>query len=354
MAGSLPRSRLALGALRGVLAGLLAVGGACAPDGAAPLGPLVHAAEPSPERTSLLALVRERIAAEDWLTAQQALVDWGKRHGEDGEILSLLSLVSRKRGDVASAVAFGERATQAAPGSSDAHLQYARALGEKMRAAGALSAMASLGSFKEELRRARELDPANLDARTDEIVFHLIAPGIAGGSKAKGLTLAQELVALDRALGEPLHVWALSANDRTDEAIETARASLAADPSNRRLRQSLARLYAEEERTDEALAEYEALLAGEEDALAYEARYQLARTLLQAEREPERALAALERYVEGAPASGELPPKAAAWWRIGMAHEALGDEDAARTAYETALGLDPGFEQAREALEELD
>lgn len=348
---SLPAGRASLVAALG-LAAALALG--CAESEPAPLGPLVHAAEPSAERTRLLSEVRALVASEDWERAHAALVAWAEREGEDGEVLSLLSLVARMRGDVEGALSFGERATVAAPDSSDAHLQYGRALGEKMRRAGMLGAMASLGDFKDALQRARELDPANLEARSDEIAFHLIAPGIAGGSEERGLELAHELMALDRERGLPLLVWALSTNDETELAIETARAELAQHPENRRLGLTLARLYAEEERLDEALALYEELLQGERDATWYDALYQLARARIVAEREPERALEALQQYVAGAPAAPELPPKAGAWWRIGQAHELLDDPDAARAAYETALSLDPDFEQASDALDELD
>lgn len=320
----------------------------------APVHAAAHAAGPSAERTRFLAEVRALVASEDWEGAHTALAARAAQEGEDGEVLSLLSLVARMRGDVEGALDFGERATSAAPDSSDAHLQYCRALGQKMQRGGMLAAMGSLGDFRDALDRARELDPANLDARGDEIAFHLIAPGIAGGDREQGLELARELTALDRERGLPLYVWALSANDETELALATARAALEEDPGNRQLRLSLARLCAEEELLDEAFALWEALLEGERDRHHYEALYQLARARIQAEREPERALEALQQYVAGAPAAPELPPKAGAWWRIGQAHELLDDLDAARAAYETALSLDPDFEQASDALDALD
>lgn len=344
----------------GLLAVLAAAG--CGSGEASPpapaLGPTV-AVEPSAARSALLDEARALGRADDWPGAEAALTRWAGEHGEDGELLALLSEAARKQGDAERALAFAERAVAALPDSSDAHLQQARALAEKLRSAGVLGAMRSLGPWKEALARARALDPANLEARTDEIAFHLIAPGLVGGSKSKGLVLARELLALDEERGLPLLVWALSADGQEDEALRTAREALVARPERSKLRLTYARLL-EEDSPEEAEAQMQRIVddAGEapaeRDETYYEALYQLTRARIEAEREPERAIAMLEEYLAGAPRGDTLPPKAGAWWRIGNARELLGQDEAARAAYEAALSLDPDFERARDALEALD
>lgn len=345
----------------GGLLGFLAAPG-CGPGEAAPppppLGPAV-AIEPSAARSALIEEARALGREDDWSGAEAALTRWAGEHGEDGELLTLLSEAARKQGDTERALAFAERAVAALPDSSAAHLQQARALAEKLRSAGVLGAMRSIGPWKEALARARALDPANLEARTDEIAFHLIAPGLVGGSKERGLALARELLALDEERGLPLLVWALSADGQQDEALRTAREALEARPERRKLRMTYARLL-QEDAPAQAEAEMQRIVdeareaPGERDESYYEALYQLARGRIEAEREPERAIAMLEEYLAEAPRADQLPPKAGAWWRIGNAHELLGRNDAARAAYEAALALDPAFERARDALDALD
>ena len=66
----------------------------------------------------------------------------------------------------------------------------------------------------------------------------------------------------------------------------------------------------------------------------------------------ERAVRALTRYIERA-GSNAQPSPAAAWWRKGNALELLGKIAEAKKSYEESLRLDPGNEDAQQALEKL-
>ena len=280
---------------------------------------------------------------------------------EDGVLHTLACEAALFSGDGERATALGERAIELSPDSWEAHLQYSRALGFAMQEGGLLSAMGTIGSYKSELRRARELAPTAVDPRADEIMFLLIAPGIAGGDKQRALELAEELVELDRAKGLTMQAWALAENDDAQAALELCQGALMQDLYVPRLRTTYARLLVEDEQIDEAIAVLEAACgdAPPPDASYdvhrdhFDALYQAAKLRIVEERDPERALAHLTRYAEDAPKDRELPSRAAAWWRQGNVHELLDDPTAARSAYETSLDLDPEFEEAIEALDAL-
>lgn len=67
----------------------------------------------------------------------------------------------------------------------------------------------------------------------------------------------------------------------------------------------------------------------------------------------EAAQAALERYLQDGPVEGG-PSLAGGYWRLGMIHEHRGDVDAARSAYEQAVELNPDETGAKQALERLE
>ena len=82
------------------------------------------------------------------------------------------------------------------------------------------------------------------------------------------------------------------------------------------------------------------------------ARYQIGKIGALTGRELDLAQASLEEYLRHPPAENN-PSHAAAHWRLGMIHEHQGERELARAEYETALQLDPTFDQAKAALERL-
>lgn len=80
--------------------------------------------------------------------------------------------------------------------------------------------------------------------------------------------------------------------------------------------------------------------------------YLSARLRIVGKTDVEKALPALARYVELA--GGDAQPSiSAAWWRMGNAHELLGNSADAMKCYEKALSLDPNNEDAQVALTKL-
>jgi CubicO group peptidase (beta-lactamase class C family) len=105
-----------------------------------------------------------------------------------------------------------------------------------------------------------------------------------------------------------------------------------------------------EEKYAEALGYFGKCIQGSDPYLP--SLYQAARTRILGEFEQARAIELLDRYIELAPSNVE-PSAAAAWWRKGVVYEQLGDGAMAITSYRKSLELDPGFTNAKDALERL-
>jgi len=164
--------------------------------------------------------------------------------------------------------------------------------------------------------KAVALDPDNLDARTSRMNYYWHVPAIAGGGMDKAYAEAGEIRRRDPVRGA----------------------------------QTLADLLASEKKYPEAFAVIDGLIANDPGNMP--ARNQLGRLCAITGRQLDRGAAALQVYLGYSP-QGREPGLAAAHWRLGMIQEKRGDRDAARTEYEAALQLAPGFAMARDALAKL-
>jgi tetratricopeptide (TPR) repeat protein len=272
-----------------------------------------------------------------------------------GESLLLLTRLYNAQEDWKQGTQHGKQLVKSLPGSSDAHYQYAVALRIKMQNSSRLTGMRTIGEYKDVLARALQLDSSNLDARDEEIGFLINAPAIVGGSRDKARQRIDELKALDRRRGRLSEASLLEAEEKPDEVLEIYAELLADDPQDTTVRERLALGLQRRERYREA-DEHFSVLAGDEDpTTALGARYQLARSRILGGYDLERAIELLRDYIEEVPAetTSRLPGRSSAYWRMGNANEQLERRAEARRAYERALSLDSGNEEARKALKRL-
>ena len=151
---------------------------------------------------------------------------------EEAQRLLLLTRALNGLGDWERGVEAGERAAEMAASSSEAHLAYAIALGNKLASVGRMRAMMTIGDYKNALAKARELDPNDVDARIEEIGFLLSAPGVAGGSKSKAEDKLGELRSLDARQADLLQGDLKRSEGDVDAAIELYRRVLETSPGD--------------------------------------------------------------------------------------------------------------------------
>ncbi|MBZ5590415.1 MAG: tetratricopeptide repeat protein [Acidobacteriia bacterium] len=277
-----------------------------------------------------------------------------KDPAQRGESLVLLTRLANVKEDYEAGLGFGKQALQAVPASSDAHYEYAVALRIKMGRASKLKAMMLLGDYKDELAAAIRLDPKNVKPRLEEIGFLLNAPGIAGGDVAKARAKIAELKPLDWRSATKMEAQALRKDGNLEGAVTTLRGLLARVADDYEARISLGLTLQELKRYNEAEEEFSKLLPVTADQWSLAATYQLARTHILGRYEQNKAVEFLLDYIARVPdkAAG-LAPRSAAYWRLGNAYEQLAQVAKAREAYEKAIALDAGNDEAKKALKAL-
>jgi tetratricopeptide (TPR) repeat protein len=268
--------------------------------------------------------------------------------------LILITRALTNAGDWKEAVDWGERAIEAAPERSEAHLQYARALRVRMQNISKMRAMFGVGDYKKELRLAIELDPGNVAAHEEQIGYLIYAPGIAGGDKKEAARRIEELKALDWRAGMWMQADLQRETEETDGLIVTYGEMVERDEDDLSAREALAFALQGAGRYRDADRHFALLLDSGERRRSLGARYQLARSRILGEYEAELAVEYLKKYIErlGTDRRG-LPSESHAYWRLGLAYGQLDRADDARRSLERALELDRDNDEARAALKRL-
>jgi len=303
----------------------------------------------------------------------------------DASALGVLARVRARQSRFEEAVSLGERAVKAAPSSADAHFALAEASGMRARQGGVLHGLGAARTLKREADAALTLDPKHAGALNLLIQFHNAAPGIVGGDKKQVPELTERLFAAD-----PVQGWLARAQEALGKADSTRaeecwRKALEADPRSARARVSYAswllrtehdvpgaerlakqatqdepwriggwQVLAGVQAHERRWADLDATLAASELATEgrREAWYTAGAVLLGDKTEPARAERYLRYFLERQPELESFPP-AAAHWRLALALEQQSRVPEAKAELETALKLDPKFEQAKKDLKRL-
>lgn len=235
-------------------------------------------------------------------SAAQEAAALGARHIADGN------------GD--GAVKAWEKAVELSPDDGEYHRQLGDAYGLAAQKAGMLGKMSLGRKCLAAYEKAVALEPANLDARSSLMTAYQQAPVMMGGGSGKAWEQAAEIKKLDATRGCIAY----------------------------------AMLYLGEKKYAEAFTELdEALKGGPEN---YSALYQFGRAAALSGERLDRGIEALQRCLALAPAPGS-PGHDAANWRLGNLWEKKGDAKAARTTYQAALAITPGYAHAIDALKKL-
>jgi hypothetical protein len=250
----------------------------------------------------------------------------------------LLSQIRNAFGDRESPLVFAEKAVSLDGGVAKYHRQLAEVLGVKAQHSGILQQLVLARRFKKEIDTGIALDPADLQTLRDLMEFYLLAPGIAGGDKAKATVIADRIASIDPAEGfsakarlaafrgnrgqeegllrqaleqEPgryrsriaLANFYSAKNEANPEAVEQARQAIKIDPGRVEAYGILARAYAARDQW----AELESILAVSEkeapdDLVPY---YRAAEALLESDRAVDRAARYLRKYLDREPEGNE-------------------------------------------------
>ncbi len=252
--------------------------------------------------------------------------------------------------DFSGAAATFEQLVAAEPKNSKYHQWLGRALGLQAQQKGLTSSMFAIGKVRGELEQAVTLDPGNLEARVDLIIFYRSVPGFLGGSKAKADEQLSEIRRRDPSLGAQTEGDIYALEKKPVEAEMAYLKAIRANPARPMPHVRLALVQQFNQKWDAAFASLQRALAI--DPKHPLATYQVGRTGALSGERLDLAEQALKRYLQLKP-DLENPTIAAAHWRLGMVYQKKGATDAARAEYETSLRLDPRNKDVRAALQSL-
>jgi tetratricopeptide (TPR) repeat protein len=319
-----------------------------------------------------------------WKQARGLLEQRLQANPGDAEALCLMSRVRNAFGDTQEALELAEKAVALDGQSAAAHLQLAEMCGQKAQKSGVLKQMGLGKRFKKEAETAIALDPKQIDARFDLMMFYCKAPGLLGGDKKKATAMADAILALDAVQGSLAHArLALEQRDSVKaegflrKAVETdpksyeaqmvaanfylvtrkwdqierfARAARLLEPHRVGAYSVLAQLFAHLERWSDLDAVLQEAEAGVPNNMG--SYYQAGRVLLTDHHDLPRAERYFRTYLASEP-EGNAPTLAHARWRLGLVLEAEGHKPEAIAEIETALRLKPDLDDAKKDLKRL-
>jgi len=227
-----------------------------------------------------------------------------------------LGVIAIKRNDTAAAILQLQKAIELDPTNADYHAELGGAHGLAAKQASLLDQIHHARACRAALEKAVELNPDHLEARRGLVDYYRQAPSFLGGGVMKAYRQAEAILERDPVMGTLLLGQLMVADHRFEEAIALFRQLLERQPDN------------------------------------YLAHYSIGRIAAESGRDTDSGQTHLQRCLQLTPASDE-PSHAAVHWRLGNLAERRKDPAAARVAYETALTLDPNFQQARTSLAKL-
>lgn len=269
---------------------------------------------------------------------------------DDAESFHLLSRAYYAMERWNDAVKWGERATAERPQDAAYHLWLARAYGRKAGASNPLTAAGTARKAKNEFERAVQLDPANVQSRSDLSKYYTQAPAIMGGGLDKARDQAAQVSQYDAAEAHSILAQIAAKEKRDEEAENQFRSAIREARNPAKYWLQLAEFYRLRGRFDDM---QKALRTAAAQPSGFAAVYfDAADELYLSGRDFPQAAQYLEKYL----ASGGLVEDAPAFrahYLLGQVYEKMGRDPAAASQYEASLALASGFDRARKALDRL-
>jgi tetratricopeptide (TPR) repeat protein len=205
-----------------------------------------------------------------------------------------------------------------------------------------LSALSYAKKSKKSFNRAAMLEPSSVKYQMGVLQFNVSAPSIAGGDIEEAIKVAEIIAKLDVKAGFEAHIEVAKAQEDLEQARQILAKAKAQYPT-------LPDFFYVEGMMEQQQENYAAAIplltaasqmdAPDEDSInaKYGAMYQIGRTSVLAGIEAEKGIGALQKFIEEAPASKELPSKDWAEFRLANIYECEGEKAKAMTIYKKLL-----------------
>lgn len=238
-----------------------------------------------------------------------------------------------------------QKAVALEPGNSRYHLWLGRVYGEKADRSSFWSAAGLAKKVRGEFENAVQLDPNDVEARSDLAEYYLEAPGIMGGGKDKAENQAQQLASLDPSQSHITKAHIAEKKRDLVTAENEYRAAIQASGNKPGTWLSLAEFYRRNGRFDQMQDAIQHVSSSQASPFSL---VRAAEILVRAKREIPLAAQLVRRYLSGG--TVEDAPAFKAHYLLGTLLENQGNKQAAAEEYRAALSLAANFTPARDAL----
>ncbi|MFZ3342370.1 MAG: tetratricopeptide repeat protein [Terriglobales bacterium] len=232
------------------------------------------------------------------------------------------------------------------PDNSSYHRWMGHVYGEKADRANFLSAAGLAGKTRQEFERAVELNPNDIETRSDLAEFYFEAPGIVGGGQDKARAQARIFAASSPAREHWVYAHLAEKNGDSVTAEREYRRMIEASHGDSEAWLSLALFYRHQKRYDDM--EQALIKTSQAPTTKPDVLVEAAQNLYRINRNTPLAIDLVKRYLASGPV--EEAPAFKAHYLLGMLLERQGDKVAAAREYRTSLSLARQFGSAQQAL----
>lgn len=248
------------------------------------------------------------------------------------------------------AITWLEKAVSLNANNSDYHLWLGKAYSIKVQKVSILKKPTIARNIEKELKRAVELNPGNLDARSGLVQFYIAAPAIVGGSKEKAKAQAEEIKKIHLAQGHLALGMIYNLSKEYELAEKEYLTAIEKDTNTFQAYHKLAYCYSENKNFDKAFEVLEKLVRDHpEETNAY---FTIGKIAVMAGKNLDRAEECLKIYLVSKPGE-DSPSPGLAHYILGSVYKIKGNKELATAQFEMALKLAPQLELAEEELGQL-
>lgn len=328
-----------------ILAGLLLLAVGCRPASAETRG---DPARP-PDSPALLAAAQHDFGIGNYSSAAVTLRAVISQSPLNAEAFYWLGRCYFEMHDFDNAIAQGEKSIALQPKNSVYQMWLARAYGGK---ADRDKSFFAARKVKKQLVQAVQLDPTNIDARSDLEEFCIQAPWIVGGNTEEAKAQAEAIAKIDPVQGHLAYaMFDAEAMKKPELAENEYRQVLAAKPSTTDPYFDVAVFFRDHNKVADADSAIDA--AARVNPNDPRLNFYRGTSLITAGSQPARAEEYLKSYLASTPDRSDWPSHAAAREWLGRLYESQGKRAEAAEQYRAALQLEPGRKSAQARLQKL-
>lgn len=270
----------------------------------------------------------------------------------DAEVLYYLGRLQLRQFHRKSAVKLLRRAVELQPGAVDYRISLCEAIGAYIDDVPFYRQLNLAEEIHNHLDAALALDPRSVQVHDGLMKFYLAAPVLIGGGHAKAVAEAAQIAVLNPSRGY-VATGIIAVNDkRYADAERDFRAAIQVAPNDPLARYELGKAQQAQKHFDAAFATFETVMQLLPNETA--AYYHYANTAVLAKQRVDLATEKIKIYLARGQVIDDDPSLVAAYQVQGRLAELGSKLDAARSAYQTALRMDPGNTAASAALQKLD